>query len=41
MPELTVTSEIYQEYDYETKHKPSKIGSKYLLYTNYFFYLYY
>lgn len=29
MPELTVTSEIYKEYDYSTKKTPSKEGSKY------------
>ncbi|XP_013146756.1 PREDICTED: methyltransferase-like protein 22 isoform X2 [Papilio polytes] len=27
MPELTVTSEIYQEYDYKTKLKPSQEGN--------------
>lgn len=30
MPELTVTSEIYEEYDYMTKITPSVKGSKYL-----------
>lgn len=28
MPELTVTSEIYEEYDYKTKITPSTEGSK-------------
>lgn len=28
MPELTVTSEIYEEYDYRTKITPTTEGSK-------------
>lgn len=42
MPELTVTSEIYGEYDYRTKTTPSTDGSKYEIIWNYLFtYLFY
>lgn len=36
MPEHTVTSEIYEEFNYKTDTKPSKAGSKNTIFKNYF-----
>lgn len=37
MPEDTVTSEIYEEFNYKTDTKASKAGSKNIIYKNYFY----